>query len=995
MCRFRPALVLAVLASLLPSVPALASGPVDVRAVSVARGAVPLDGPWQFRYVASSDVGADEGFYRPDFDTRAWKTLPVPSHWELHGYAAPKYKSVEEGTGLYRRTFRAPKAWRGQRVFVRFEGVQYGMTVWVNGTNVGEWASSYNPATFDVTDALRQDGSENVIAVRVTTRSKGWEFDTNDCWALSGIYREVTLFAVPATHLTDVTTRTTLRPDGDADVCVDVAASAPSRVVGRLRSPTGAAVGEFSAAIGADGRASACVVVDAPHLWTAETPALYRLDLTLRAGGRVVQHDSERIGIRQVTIENGILKLNGVPIKLRGVNHHDIWPDSGRTASDAQMRRDLEMMRDANINFIRTSHYPPHPRLVELADELGFYVMDEVPFGFGDKHLTDPTYRPVLLARARATVMRDKNRPSVIIWSIGNENPVAPLQLDTAREVKRLDPTRPICIPTVGSYFAQNWEQFPDFVDIYAPHYPSNDRLREYAERLKRPIIVTEYAHQLGLASDRVQDQWDYMFQTPQYAGGAIWMFQDQGLLRTATAPIDAAAPTKYVWTDALHYFDTAGTDGADGIVYSDRTPQTDYWQTRKVYAPVQIKERALAAGPGRQTLTLHVENRRDFTPLTDVSLRWLLRRNGVPLQQGTTRLRARPRDTEAVALDVTLPDGRDADVFSLEILCVDASGRTFHERTLPVELGERPDRRTVLLAGLTSADPALAVTDTSIRVSHPRGELRVDRLTGATTLVDAAGATVVAAIGPHTGRPLTMAEDLRAVNTSIWRGELLEAPERVETAARAVADGVQVAVRGRFTRPGSPDQALDGECRFLVLRSGAIDVSYDYTLSKADGKLLEAGLALRLPPDQTEFRWLGQGPFAGYPGKDRLNEYGTFHLTRQDLRFQGNRRGVEFALVSSPSGDGVLLAGAQMDTAVAEGPRGLVVSHNALVSGLGNKGSAPESDVTAADGKRISGAFTLLPVAATWPESLVRWFGKPGPAAAPEKPYYRSYDRQ
>jgi beta-galactosidase len=203
--------------------------PVDVVPVRTADGAQSLNGQWQFKYVASSDAGGDEPFSKPSFDVGSWKTIKVPGHWELQGFAAPQYgDDVKEGTGLYRRTFRLPEAWHGQRVFLRFDGVLYGLAAWVNGKPVGEWASSFNPVAFDVTDALSPggDAADNVLAVRVTTRSKGWNFDNFDGWALSGIFRDVTLFAAPQLHFKDYTARTTLKSDGSADVHLDVVASA-------------------------------------------------------------------------------------------------------------------------------------------------------------------------------------------------------------------------------------------------------------------------------------------------------------------------------------------------------------------------------------------------------------------------------------------------------------------------------------------------------------------------------------------------------------------------------------------------------------------------------------------------------------------------------------------------------------------------------------------------------------------------------------------------
>jgi len=987
------------------------AGPCDVLPVRVSEGAVLLHGDWKFKYLPSSDAGGDDLFFQPSFDVDAWKTIPVPGHWELHGFAEPRYKKVDEGTGLYRRTFHVPAAWRGQRVMLRFDGVLYGFTVWVNGKRFGEWASSYNPVTFDITDALLPRDAENVIAIRVTTRSKGWEFDTNDCWALSGIYREVTLFAVPGNHFKDYAVRTTLQPDGSAELQLDVIASAAANVAGKLLSPDGKVAKEFQLALGNGGRGSAKIGIDAPRLWTAETPALYRLEMELQSSGKTLQRFTDQIGVRQVTLADGILKLNGQPIKLRGVDHHDIWQDEGRVATEALMRRDLELMRDASINFIRTSHYPSHPRFIELCDEMGFYVMCEVPFGYGDNNLTDPSFEEVLFTRARATVLRDKNRPSVIIWSIGNENPITELGLRTGQRVKELDPTRPICFPTVGSYFDKNCERFaelPAFVDLFAPHYPGNSRIREYAATLRRPIIFTEYAHQLGLASDRVQDQWELMYASPRVAGGAVWLFQDQGIRRAARAtgqPRDAA---KYVWPDANHYFDTAGTDGCDGIVYSDRTPQVDYWQVRKVYAPVRIAERRVMVRPGEQTVTLHLENRHDFRTLDRMRLNWSLRLNGAPLQSGSHPLTAKPRGTEAVSLALTLPADCAGNVCTLDVACVNESDRTIVERSIRLD-AEGSGAIQTLLSDLPSAgDLKIQQQDNTARVVHEKFSVNLKRNTGEIEIRSVSGRVLASGFFPHVGRKFTLAEELRVAKikkeatesdlrdgqSPIWPDAFLRATEVQLAEATQAADGARVVVRGRYSRTDATNQFLTGEVALEISRRGTIAVSYHFTPANAAGQLLEAGLSLLAPETETELRWLGAGPFAGYPGKDALNEFGLHHLTSDDIRFQGNRREVDLALLTTRSGAGVLLVGTNMDIAVENSTNSIIISHNAIIAGRGNKGGEPETQLKAAEIKQIAGRFTMLPLTGPWPSPLKKWFGEPGERCPLQKPFYRSYDQ-
>jgi beta-galactosidase len=578
------------------------------------------------------------------------------------------------------------------------------------------------------------------------------------------------------------------------------------------------------------------------------------------------------------------------------------------------MRHDLELMRAANINFLRTSHYPPHPRFIELCDEIGIYVDCEVPFIHGRKNLSDPSYQEALLTRARATVMRDKNRPSVIFWSVGNENHVNELGLNAGRSVKQLDPTRPITFPTMGSHFKTNYQEYPEFVDLYSPHYPSASTVKDYAGRLTRPIVVTEYAHQRGLArgGQGVQDIWEAMYREPRVAGGAVWMFQDQGILRTAPDLKSVANGDLMVWLDEHRYYDTHGYYGVDGIVFSDRTPQVDYWQVRKVYSPVQIAERSLHVSPETKAVELHVENRFDFRTLAGFALEWSVKMNRGSIAQGTVALNAKAHEIESVTVPVTVPENSNGAVLTLELRCLDEAGRSFYERSLALESTGAMPRWAALKAALPQREPTLEVSDAIISTRHQNYSLRLDRTSGRISIMDPAGNMVISAVGPHVARKLTI-NDLgknREGEATHWSGELLSEVTSLVTEAKQTPEGVLVSVAGVYPRPGFATESIKGECRLLLTRLGTIEVSYHYVPVVASGAMVEAGLAIAVAPVHSEFRWIGQGPYAGYPGKDRLNEFGVFHLNRDDLYFPGNRRGVELASLASLAGPGIMIAG-------------------------------------------------------------------------------------
>ena len=957
-----------------------------------------LNGTWTFKYLPALQPGADEGFHAPQFDAKAWQSIPVPANWELHGFAEPKYgKDLKDGLGLYRRSFDVPAGWNGRRSFLRFEGVAFGFEVWINGQKAGQSSTSaFNPHTFDVTRLLRPGGA-NLVAVKVSTKPHGFEFDLNDDWSLSGIFRDVTLFSVPQAHVQDLSTRTTVGADGSAALSVTLALSEPSASVsGELLAPNGRVAARFQLPAG-DKPRQATLQVARPQLWTAETPALYRLRVKVQSQGRTVQTLEERIGLREVRIVDGVLQLNGKPIKLRGVNHHDLDPRTGRAVTEAQMRHDLALIKQANINYLRTSHYPPHPRLLELCDEMGIYVMDEVAIGYGDEHLDKPAYRQAILSRIEPTITRDKNRASVLIWSIGNENPINDAEMEGARMAKQLDPSRPVTIPKIGSYFAKNHTRIPEHVDIHAPHYPTNAMQRDYAKVLKRPVIHTEYAHALGLATDRIQEQWEFVQSQPMFAGASVWHFHDQAILRGSAVPVDPSKPTQLVWLDKYRHYDTHGLDGADGIVYADRTPQTDYWQVRKVYAPVHIAERALTVTPGARELSLTVHNRHDFRPLSGMKLGWSLQRNGVPVQNGSLALSTAARASESLRVPARLPADDGGDVYALKLSVRDEQGREVVDRVLRLDgLQRQGAARNAWLDSLPAAEaPQLSESTGEIRITSPSWVMTVVRASGAVTVRNRAGQVLVAGIQPHSGRKPTMAESLSASTTGLWLNSTLTRLEAPEVKASREGGELRLSVGGRFVRHDAPEQAFNGSYQISVTPAGALKISYAFTpATGAKGSLAEAGLSVLMPQDASEFRWLGQGPYAGYPGKDRLNEFGLFHLNRDDLRFNGNRRATELALLTTVAGQGVALASAPADVAVERGDGHVLLSHNAVIGGLGNKGTRAETTVAVADGLRIAGQFTLLPLDAAWPQPLVRWFGKPAAAKDVYRPYFHSYDQ-
>ena len=475
-----------------------------------------LNGEWNLKVVE----GITDDTSVPAMDD-TWKKIPVPGCWEAYGFCKPTYNQPDSLTGYYRTTFTVPQAWKGQHIVIRFDGVLYGYDLWVNGKAAGSWRSAYNTALFDITPCLNKKQEQQELAMRVITRFPGSDFDCNDDWAPAGIFRDVTLMAIPETHLEDLTIST--KNTGEVEVKTEIANADKHTAI---RHEVLDAYGNTVAMV--NGQRS---MVNNPQLWTAETPCLYTLRTTLLQKGKPLQTFEQKFGFRELTIDGNVLKLNGQPIKLRGVTCHSTDPKTVKVIDEASILRDMHMMKEASINYIRTSHYPREPRFYELADSLGFYIINEVPFGYGDKNLSRSSFYPVLQQRAQATIRRDKNHPSVLIWSLGNENPLTEICIQLGDYVKsELDITRPICYPQVGSYFRKFDYDFPKVADIYAPHYPTTSQVADFYQRADRPVIFTEYLHTLGISFEDHDRQWEIIERTPCIAGGSVWEWVDQGM---------------------------------------------------------------------------------------------------------------------------------------------------------------------------------------------------------------------------------------------------------------------------------------------------------------------------------------------------------------------------------------------------------------------------------------------------------------------------------
>lgn len=611
-----------------------------------------LNGTWKFNWVRKpADRPMD--FFSKDFDMSLWETIQVPSNWELQGFGVPIYTDVDypfpanpphiphdyNPVGSYLRNFSVPKNWEGRQIFLHFGSVKSAMYVWINGTKIGYSQGSKIPAEFNITKFLRSDG--NTLAVEVYRWSDGAYLEDQDYWKVSGIERDVFLYSTPQIKIRDFFVLGDLDDnytDGILKVTVELKSylqkkSGPFRIqldlVDALKKSVLPKPLEHTAVLEGEDSTSLQFIhsINNPAKWTAETPNLYSLVLSLLdPSGQIIETVGCQTGFRKVEISNGQLKVNGIPITIKGVNRHEHEPTTGRVVSEHYMRKDIELMKQFNINAVRTSHYPNVPRWYELCDIYGLYVIDEANIeshGMGydpDKTLgNNPVWKTAHLDRTERMVERDKNHPSIIIWSLGNEAGDGVNFEATYQWIKDRDPSRPVQYEQAG---------IKRHTDIVCPMYRQIHHLEEFLKigLDNRPLILCEYAHAMGNSVGNLQDYWDYFDEHREIQGGFIWDWVDQGILQHNE-------DCKEFWAYGGDFGppDTPSDRNfcINGLVFPDRTLHPHIWEVKTVYQNIKAKPLDLQRG------IVDVQNLYDFQDLSHVALSWSIHTGDKTIAEG------------------------------------------------------------------------------------------------------------------------------------------------------------------------------------------------------------------------------------------------------------------------------------------------------------------------------------------------------------------------
>lgn len=945
----------------------------EVDALTGDRNASPytclLNGTWKFHLVPRPEAAPDQ-FYAEAFDDSGWNSIPVPSNWQLptihlSGFKDnpiytnihypfepnPPYPPDENPTGCYRTSFTLNPAWKGRSVFLLFESVDSNLTLWINGQEVGYSQDSRLPAEFDITPYLHN--GENILAALVMRYCDGTYLECQDFWHMSGIQRDVILYSKPTVCLEDFTVRTlfedcyqkarlvvdariTQNPSlTDYTVKADLYDTEGQPVLEQSLKGKPSPVTSFFPHIP---EKTATVhleqIIPHPHHWTAETPYRYILTLTLLdPQGQPIDFESCRVGFRQVEIKDGLLLVNGQRLVIRGVDRHEHHPVRGRALTESDMRQEIILMKQLNFNTVRTSHYPDHPIWYDLCDEYGMYIIDETNLethGLGGELSQDPLWAQAYLDRAARMVMRDKNHPCILLWSLGNESGSGPHHAAMANWIRAYDPTRFV--------HYESGLPGPEISDVFSCMYPNLEQMRQLLAdpREKRPIMMCEYAYAKGNSTGNFFKFWDMVDTYPRFQGGCIWDWNDKAILHSSS--------------DGQPYYAFGGDFGPDfdyqrfyqdnedpqmccnGIVGPDLTPHPGALEAKKVQAPVAIYVDAGTLGRPAQDICagqVTVWNKHQFISLAHLALHWELIEDGEIIQLGILPPIDLPAGQRApVTIPIKTPThpipGAEYFLNLHFVLVKDASwasaGHEVTREQFPLRLPtlERP------LRSLTSQpEVILTETDTNLLIQGQTFQVIFSKATGSLTTYQANGLNLLQS-GPAecynrapTDVDLLMGNPPAFIHK--WRAAGVDRLERKIvslTAAQINPREIEIRAASCISAPGCVE-GIDSEIFYRIYGGGQIMVDNTVNVDERYPQIPRIGLELILPAGFDTLTWYGRGPHENYADRLRSALIGRY-TSSVDAQFtpyvytseSGGKEGVRWLTLTNTQGDGLLVTG-------------------------------------------------------------------------------------
>ncbi len=906
-----------------------------------------LNGQWKFKWSEHPDQ-RPIGFHENHFDVTTWDEIPVPSNWQLHGYgypiyanwqyphkkAAPRIKGDFNPVGSYKRSFHIPKEWTEQRIVLHMAGAGSAYNIWINGKKVGYSEGTKTPTEYEVSNLIEE--GENTIAIEVFRWCDGSYLEDQDFWRLSGIERDVYLYTTPKTFIEDFFVKALVDSvnytEGWFNLQVDLegVANSATSVLCKLEDDTGKIVyseGEESP----KGKSSHSFKAIVPNVskWSAEQPNLYSLTLELKDGRETLQVISRKVGFRTVQIKGGQLLVNGQPILVKGVNRHDHDPKTGHVVSRERMEQDVRLFKQFNINSVRTAHYPNDPYFYELCDKYGIYVMDEANievhgYGFGTLPVGPSTWKKwegMYINRIERMAERDKNHPSVIIWSMGNEAGIGQNFRKGKKWLEAFDSSRPVSYERTGLFFKKRRRNSGNYTDIisqmYMPAKKVGEKMVGSELTENRPFIWIEYSHAMGNSNGNLADDWEFVHSEPNVQGGYIWDWVDQGLEKT-----NEKGETYWAYGGDFEPEGVAhdGNFCLNGLVNPDRTPHPALYEVKKVYQDVHFEQ------DPKNPLRIEIKNGFFFKSISLLDVTWTLMENGISIEQeafGEEQLL--PQETHWVDLTKRLNHPLD---YSMEYF-VNLSFNNREEKSgIPADYQLASEQFLVQVPGPHKLSPLKG---------KPTIETSIEAYVVETGDVKMVFNRKAGQLESYQVRKDEMLQS--ALEPSFWRaptdndyGSMMgQAKEKAKShASRSMA--WMTAFHDAVLILDSIDEGINyitvvfkhalkttdakHQTTFRVWEDGSVDVS-NHLILPANSDLPRYGMRFTLPEEHQQIEWYGRGPHENYSDRKFSAHVGVYSASIDSLYFayirpqeNGYRTDTRWLELTDEQGKGIKIEG-------------------------------------------------------------------------------------
>ena len=897
-----------------------------------------LDGKWKFNW-SKNPSERPMDFYKTDNDVSKWSDIKVPATWQMQGfgtaiYVNAKYPFHPKGpvnppmlpednnpVGSYRTTFNVPDNWNDKNVYIHFGGVKSAFYIWLNGKKVGYSQGSMTPAEFNLTSYLQK--GENQLAVEVYRWSDGSYLEDQDMFRFSGIFRSVYLYSTPKVHMLDFFIRAKLDDryeDGLLDITTKVSNSSNenlrfAKVEVYLYDNEGKMLGnkpivesktETWLPSGMTGVAQLKTKIDNPKKWTAETPNLYTAVIVLKDNkGNVLEAARSTTGFRTIEIKDGMFLVNGVPVKLKGADIHEHDPYNGRAMDYKWIEKDLVLMKQCNFNAVRLSHYPHDPRYYDIFDKYGMYVIDEANLethgiSFGQDLLpgSDPQWTDASIERAKRMFETNKNHPSVVIWSMGNEAGHGENIKLMAAYIRAVDPSRPI-----------HYQHMNSIADMDSYMYPTPQNLDRIAASTTRSVIMCEYAHSMGNSTGNMKLYWDVINSHKNIIGAFIWDWVDQGLYKKDKNG-------KMFWA----YGGDMGDDVNDanfcinGIVQPDRIPEPEYYETKHVYQYVDVTPMDLSKG------RFIIKNNYYFSDLINYELRWSLLQNGVAIQSGVIdTLKTPANGYELIDLPFEKPELVPGCEYFLNVSFHMKNGNFWSDKgfevawnqfKMPWAVAPAPGKDVKQMQPVTFKQ-----TDNSVAVNGKGFEVTINKKNGSLSGYNWKGKDLISgSLKPNYWRAATD-NDKAGFKGALdaWKNAANEVKIDEVNLSQPVKNVVVVNVKGNLPVGQSTWQA-----EYTIYGDATVKVSQVLTpVGEVPYDVPKVGTEMSILNEYGKMSWYGRGPWENYLDRQTGSNVGVYsgmvnNLLLDYVRPQenGNRCDVRWVAFTNNNGEGLLAVG-------------------------------------------------------------------------------------